>query len=280
MSPTITTSGQSTALMDARVSGLSGGFTTEVQGRQIITAPAAVITAAMKEPTVEDIASAPVLTVQGRFVGADAPNRNGALWTSGDLQMGLPTVANGPLNWLHEARHVIGTITTADFVSASTEQVTAAEGNGDLQRPIDPHISATAVVWKWIYPDEAYVIQQASDSQMLWYSMECISKEVSCVGDGGCGATSSYSDYMSGAACEHVVQRASTRRFVDPVFLGGAIIVPPTRPGWGDADVRVSAKQAALAEAAYEEAGRPDVTANEWDQLMGKVLSFATRATI
>jgi 2'-5' RNA ligase len=250
-------------------------FVTEVNGRTLITGPATTL-AAMKDPTVEDITEQHMLWMHGRFVGAETPNRNGALWSAGDLEMAKGTVVNGPLNWLHDARHVIGTLAKADYVDPSkTGRIDAATG-GPL-RVLDPHITATAAIWKWIYPDEAYVIQQASEQQMLWYSMECISKEVSCVGEGGCGNTTTYSAYMAGAACEHVRQRASVRRFVSPVFLGGAVIVPPTRPGWAEADARVMSTANSLAEAAFEQAGRPDITATQWEQLMGQLVRFAEK---
>jgi 2'-5' RNA ligase len=261
-------------LVPAATEETAKAFVTEVNGRTLITGPATTI-AAMKDPTVEDITEAHMLWMHGRFVGADAPNRNGALWSAGDLEMARGTVVNGPLNWLHDARHVIGTLAQADFVDAATATINASTGGP--QRPVEAHITATAAIWKWIYPDEAYVVQQASEQQMLWYSMECISKEVSCVGESGCGNTTTYSAYMAGAACEHVMQRASVRRFVNPVFLGGAVIVPPTRPGWAEADARVMSTANSLAEAAFEQAGRPDVSASAWEQLMGQLVRFTEK---
>lgn len=248
-------------------------FVADVNGRTLITAPASTVKAAMKDPTVEDIAAEHMLWMHGRFVGAEVPNRNGALWSAGDLQMAQGTVTNGPLNWLHDARHVIGTLAKADFVDPRKERA-----NWELVTPtVEPHITATAAVWKWIYPDEAYVIQQASEQEMLWYSMECISGQVACAGENGCGYTVSYTDYMAGAACEHVQQRASIRRFVNPVFLGGAVIVPPTRPGWAEADARVLSTAAPLAEAAFEQAGQPAVATSDWEQIMAQVVAFASR---
>jgi 2'-5' RNA ligase len=251
-------------------------FVADINGRTIITGPARTI-AAMKEPTVEDITAKHMLWMHGRFVGAETPNRNGALWSAGDLQMAKGSVVNGPLNWLHDARHVIGTLAKADFIDGSSQSPRVDAASGEPVKAIDPHITATAAIWRWIYPDEAYVVQQASDQEMLWYSMECISKEVSCVGPTGCGNTTSYTDYMAGAACDHVRQRASVRRFIDPVFLGGAVIVPPTRPGWAEADARVMSSANALAEAAFDQAGRPDVSASDWEQLMSQVIRFADK---
>lgn len=247
----------------------STAFVTDLGGKTLITAPARTF-AAMKEPTLDDITAEHMLWMHGRFVGAEAPNRNGAFWSAGDLQMAQGTVTHGPLNWLHDARHVIGTLAKADYVDPGAGSQKAA------QSPL-PHITATAAIWRWIYPDEAYVVQQASDQEMLWYSMECISREVSCVGERGCGDTWTYAQYMAGAACDHIRQRASVRRFKDPIFLGGAVIVPPTRPGWADADARVMSTASSLAEAAYEQAGQPDVSTSRWEELMAQVVKFAEK---
>jgi uncharacterized Rossmann fold enzyme len=107
--------------------------------------------------------------------------------------------------------------------------------------------------------------------------MECISREVGCAGPTGCGKTTTDAQYMAGAACEHVLQRASIRQFIDPVFLGGAVIVPPARPGWAGADATVMATAQGIAEAAYESAGQPDISASDWEQMMAQLVAFTQR---
>jgi hypothetical protein len=256
----------------------SRAFVTDHAGKTLITAPASALAAmgeaaGVREPTVEDITSEPMLWMSGKFVGAEVPNRNGALWTSGDLEMSASTVVNGPLNWLHEGRHIIGAIGSAEYVSGKPGTLSGGEAAAAVQ----PHIAAKAGIWRWLYPDEAYVVQQASDAKSLWYSMECISSEVACAGPNGCGNSTSYAQYMAGAACEHVKERASVRHFKNPVFLGGAVIVPPTRPGWAEAEASVLAKQTVgkLAEAAFEQAGEPDITASCWEQMMAQIVQYA-----
>lgn len=174
----------------------------------------------------------PHLWIAGRYVGADEPNRNGAFWSSADLEMGEPTVANGPVNWLHEERHIIGAIAGSKLVS---REAAAASGLGQ-------HIVALGAVWPWLYPEEAKLIEQASEAGSLWFSMECVSKEVACIDD-SCGKTMPYREYMTEKAsrCEHM---PTGRRFVDPIFEGVGIIVPPVRPGWADSDARVTMAQA------------------------------------
>ncbi len=240
-------------------------FLTEVNGRTLITAPANVFTTEAEKAL---HANEHFLWMQGRFVGAEKANRNGAFWSTEDLELGELTVRHGPLNWLHEARHVIGTIADTRMVKRD-EQLAM-----DLDQP---HISALSAIWKWIYPDEAWVIEQASDAGKLWYSMECVSKEVACVGENGCGAKASYGDYLQGkgATCAHMTERSATRHFANPTFLGGAVIVPPVRPGWAEADASVLRQAASLAERSFDQAGQPDVAASEWEQLMAQVLRFA-----
>jgi hypothetical protein len=124
-------------------------FLTEVNGRTFITAPANVFTTEQALHANEHF-----LWMQGRFVGAEKANRNGAFWSTEDLELGELTVRHGPLNWLHEAKHVVGTIADTRMVKRD-EQLAM-----DLDQP---HISALSAIWKWIYPDEAWVIEQASE---------------------------------------------------------------------------------------------------------------------
>ncbi len=237
-------------------------FLTEVNGKTILTGPAnALLEKAMTgHPS--------VLWMKGRFVGAEQANRNGALWTTGDLEMGEPSVKFGPLNWLHSERHIIGAIAESALVRPTPLQVEAAN---ELTQP---YIAAASAIWRWIWPQESAVIEQASDQGKLWYSMECISERVHC-GE-GCGAYS-YIDVVKASeqVCDHVKQKQTTRRFENPTFLGGAAIVPPIRPGWGDANAELVKEAASHAEKAYEQAGQPDMKSSEWELLMGQVLSYA-----
>lgn len=236
-------------------------FVTEVNGKTLITGRASAFTLEKAVAGNEHM-----LWLSGRFVGAEKANRNGALWTVGDLEMGQASVNHGPLNWLHEARHVIGTIASADLVHRNEQADEALD---------QPYIQASSAIWRWLYPDEAWVVEQASDAGKLWYSMECISKHVECVGDGSCATKASYTDYLQNKGCEHMTQRSAVRRFEDPTFLGGAVIVPPVRPGWAEADARVMRQAASLAEQAFDQAGQPDVAASEWEQLMASLVRFS-----
>lgn len=180
------------------------------------------------------------LWVTGRYVEADRPNRNMAYWSTADLEIGQPSVTHGPVNWNHQEKEIIGAIAASELVKVD-RQTAATTGVGN-------HIVALAAIWGYIYPERARAVQMASESGRLWYSMECISKSVACLA-GSCGHEMSYGDYMrrQDARCEHM-RDGAPRRFVDPTFGGGAMIVPPVRPGWANADARVLKQAAALAE--------------------------------
>jgi 2'-5' RNA ligase len=252
-------------LREALILPTTRAFVTDVAGHTLITGPASTFVNAWETALTPN---PHMMWMQGNFVGGEKANRNGAFWNTGDLEMGEPTVRYGPLNWLHEARHVIGVLADSKL-KLHDEQA--------AQALTEPYIQVAAGIWKWIYPDEAEVVQQASDQERLWYSMECISAQVECVGENSCGAIADYGDYVhqTGPSCRHMAERSATRRFVNPTFLGGAVIVPPVRPGWTGADARVMQQASEMAERAFDQAGNPDIPASTWEQMMQSVISYA-----
>lgn len=228
-------------------------------GRTVITAPLREVAAVNPGFTY----------LRGRFVGADQPNGNGALWTTEDLQLSENTVAGGPLNWLHDDTHIVGCITDAQMVTSEK----AAAGD------VGNHIVATAAVWRFLFPQETRTIERAAQDQNLYYSMECLSREVMCLdtpGRPGCGESFAYGDYDAGKVCAHLRERSSVRRFVDPVFLGGAVIVPPIQPGWAQANTEVVRQAAELRESADLAAGNR--TQQDALDLATAVVAWANRA--
>jgi hypothetical protein len=224
-------------------------------GRTVITAPLREIASKNEGFTY----------LHGRFVEADRPNRNGAMWSTDDLELAEATVAGGPLNWLHDDQKIIGTLLDGHLVAG---REAAAAG-------LNSHIVSTAAVWRFLFPNETAVIEKAAQENQLWYSMECISKDVLCTGEAGCGDIFPYQTVMRQQACGHLNDRSSVRRFIDPVFLGGAIIVPPVRPGWARADVEVVRQAAGLTE---EHALDAELEKPEAQAMVASILTWANRA--
>lgn len=235
---------------------------SEKDGHVYLTAPTEIVgnlgTDVSREAAVS--VDSAFMYLRGRFVQADTPNRNGAYWTSKDLELAQATIANGPLNWLHEERHIIGTLTGAKFAREK-----AGHGN---------HIVADATVWRYLWPAESRVIEQAAASRQLWYSMECVSETVTCM---GCGETFAFEKAMREPAsvCSHIRDRTHVRRFDQPTFLGGAVIVPPVQPGWANADATVMRKAAHLAEAAS--LSTEALTRPEAEAMVAQIIQWANR---
>jgi hypothetical protein len=205
------------------------------------------------------------LWIEGALVGSEEPNRNGALWSTADLEFGQPSVLNGPLNWLHEARSVVGTIVGAQMVYP---QEKADDGGRKF-----PYIRTQSAMWTWLYPQEAQLVEQASEWGKVWQSMECISETVTCAGESGCGESVGYMDMVKGAGCDHIRERSSVRHFNNPTFLGSALILPPARPGWAHADAVVMKQAEQAAESTFEAAN--GMSPEEWQNLMAAVIASA-----
>lgn len=233
-------------------------FVVDVDGRDVIVGAARTTEWA----SLEGRHNPQYLYLQGALVGADEPNGNGAYWSGQDLKSGEPTVAHGPLNWLHDARHIVGALHDSAIVMPSNEL--ASRGISA------PYITVGAVVWRYIYRAEADLIQRASDDGQSFLSMECIAREVACHSH-GCGSWA-YSS-VAEEACEHIRQRSGVRHMVDPTFLGAAVVLPPVRPGWASAHLEVVQRASAQAETAYLQAGSPDIPASAWELLIAQVIA-------
>ena len=281
------------------------GFLAEVAGKVILTAPARKLAIAddlpegMREKWEKASAANPFFSwIQGRYVESGRANTNGAYWSTQDLQVGELSVRNGPLNWLHDATTVIGTIADnklimpsvvpqiASTVTTTADALLSSVTNSEMivnHHPIEtavsaprPYIAAVSAIWRWVHPTYARAVEAASDNGTLWYSMECVSREVACESDGdrtGCGASFPYLKAMADptSTCEHIRNRTCARRMVDPAFLGGAVIVPPVRPGWSDASAEVMRQAAALAESVAP----ADAVTSEWEHLLAAVMQYA-----
>lgn len=144
-------------------------------------------------------------------------------------------------------------------------------------------IEALAGMWSHVFPFEAALVDQADEMGQLFYSMECRGTHLHCAGPDGCDKSF---DYMaSDTHCQHLKERSSIRHIVNPTFRGGALIIPPTKPGWKDASASV-VQDAVMQEAArYAEQNEAfynslavagiDLSASQWESLMATVVTFA-----
>lgn len=207
------------------------------------------------------------LWIHGRYVEADRPNRNSDFWSTEDLELGHPTVKHGPINWLHDEREIIGSLAATELVRTDRALASTAVGAA----PVGNHIVALGAIWPYLrnVRERADAIRTASENGKLWFSMECVSRNVACL---LCDHKVTYRDFLNkeDAHCEHM-RAGAPRRFEDPVFEGAGIIVPPYQPGWSNADARVVMPRAS-AMAERQAAAFDGLTTTEAEQLVAQLL--------
>lgn len=221
--------------------------------------------------------------IAGDFVEADNANSNTQFWTAGDLELSEYSIKYAPLNMVHKFRQPIGFYAATKTVKlekdSAAKLVKPEEAKGSLK------IQALSGLWTHIFPFEAVQVQAADEAGLLFYSMECRGTHLTCGTDEsknlqGCGQTFEYMQVDT--HCEHLLERSSVRHIVAPTFRGGAIIVPPVRPGWKHANASVleeavmeeAAAFAEQNEKAYNQltADGVELSASGWEQLMALIV--------
>ena len=204
--------------------------------------------------------------IVGRYVEADNPNQNRQMWSHADLQMAEPTIKYAPMNLLHEQRNIVGTFTATSMMYPKGEEE-AQQAN--------PWIEALGAFWKAYFPEELALVEKAHAEGALFFSMECIGESVTF-------HTADYSESetfpFKGAFHESYGDwnkvEGAIRQIDSPHFLGGALILPPTRPGWDGAEITDIAKyvkeHADEAESVYNsvEAESPHLSSHQIEEVM------------
>lgn len=199
----------------------------------------------------------------GSYVEADNPNSNGQQWSLTDLRESQYSISNTPMNLGHRPTSIVGT-----FVASEMIYPDYAEGN--------PYIETLGAFWKYYFPEELAMVETAYEMGALYQSMECIAESVTCAGENGCGQTFEYAGPMSESYCEHILSRASSRQLNKPLFLAGALIYPPDRPGWKNASIKDLSqlvsdedKQEMISSIAK---ASPELSPKEWELMMFKII--------
>lgn len=196
--------------------------------------------------------------IAGRYVQSENVNRNGHFWKFEDIQRGEASIKHTPVNAQHEWDRPIGTVVQTKIVQRETADST----------PTTPEVQALSVVWGANFPHIVQDVRKAHDEGTLFYSMECVAESKQCM---NCERTFAWA--AAGAdLCEHLATDSKApRRFINPTFLGAALIFPPERPGWPDANIT---QLAALATEEYaNRETHSDLDAATWERLMEYVVS-------
>lgn len=203
--------------------------------------------------------------ILGRFVEADRANNNKQYFRLGDLMMAQPTIAHAPLNINHQSSP-IGT-----FIASELQYPKNTTDN--------PYIEALAAMWKSYFPDVYGVVQRAFAEGSLFYSMEAVPQTLSTIGGSDDTKEYRYEGRTSPNYPEEINDRSVDAIVLNnPHFVGGALIVPPSRPGWSNADIKQVSKfvheQWEAAEAIYEGVSEatPHLDPKTWELIMGELI--------
>ena len=207
--------------------------------------------------------------ILGRFVEADRANNNKQFFRMGDLLMAQPTISNAPMNLNHQTSP-IGAYIASEFQYPKGEDE-------------NPYIEALSIFWKHYFPDQWAIVQQAWAEGSLFYSMEAVPKSLSTIGGSDDEAEYAYEGRQSPNYPEEINERSCDAIVLNsPHFVGGALIVPPAKPGWSNADIKAVSKfvheQWETAEAVYEavKAETPHLDPATWERMMTDLLLLAT----
>lgn len=236
--------------------------------------------------------------IVGNYVEADAPNSNGHIFPLAELQAAQHTLAGKALNMLHREQYIVGAFAGAQLVDAqgkewvppavasgttasnslnSMELLTAATTattttNIKIAMP-NPYVEAVAGLWHSRFPEEYFEIEKAHKEGTLFFSMEAIPEAVSCP---SCQVEAAFAGYESDDYCAHMQGPTGPKRLHRPVFAGGAIIIPPVRPGWDRADIRTIAQAHERADeiCTVMASEMPELEPDQWEWLMAEVLTM------
>lgn len=201
--------------------------------------------------------------ITGRFVQASIPNSNGHEFDLPDLASRHQTLVHTALNVGHVKPDIVGGFIATEL----DDSVNTVAGLGA------PVVNAAAVFWKRNRPDAWDKAAAASDRRLLYFSMEAVGESITC-GD-HCGETFAWRGPTHPTYCA-ALQRIGPRAIINkPIFTGGALIIPPTRPGWEHAaiDPLVEA-HAAEADAIYKAvaAHADGLSPYQWEIAMASLL--------
>jgi hypothetical protein len=217
--------------------------------------------------------------VLGNYVEADAANDNGHIFPRGDLRAAQDTLAGKPLNMMHREHYIVGYFAGAQYHTADGQVIASDETPEAPSWGDRPYIEALAGMWHNRFPEEFFAIRKAHAEGTLFFSMEAVPETVSCP---TCNHASAFAGSTSDQYCEHMNGALGPKRLHKPTFSGGAIVIPPTRPGWQRADIKEISKlmdpstvESVQAQAAAE---APHLGATKWEALMAHLLKAASAA--
>lgn len=207
--------------------------------------------------------------VLGKFVEADRANNNNQYFAMDGLEFGKPTIDHAPMNINHSARNIVGAFVASELVFPTGEEQASDE---------HPYIESLGVFWRYYFQDEYKSVSKANAEGSLFYSMECVPEYVSTVGGEDDSVQYAYQGRQSPSYPQELNSREVPMKLGNPHFVGGALIIPPVKPGWSNANTSVVAgymkdcwKEAELAYQSIATAF-PEEDPAKWEEIMRELI--------
>lgn len=218
--------------------------------------------------------------ILGRYAESARANLNGHVFDQKELEAATKLLPDTPVNMLHRQHYIVGHYVAAEMVYPMGNVVANV-----ATEPLNPHMEALSAFYRYYFPDEFKMVEQAHKEGSLFYSMECVPRSLTCAGTDGCGQEFAYDGRQSPTYCAHLNEHATPRKLNSPNFTGGALVIPPAKPGWKRADItemsKLLAAHAEEAHAIYGEVAKqlPTLAVVEWEATVGELLRLAYAQT-
>ena len=213
--------------------------------------------------------------VLGKFVQTDQANQNGHVFDLEEMKTAKDSVLHAPMNMLHRPKQIVGTYVATEMIYPTGADAQSAAEAAGLAVETTPYLEALAAFWRYYFPEEYDMVERAHSTGNLFFSMECVPEKLRCELD-GCGREFDYKGRQDPSYCDHLNQPRSRKLMMHPHFTAGALIIPPARPGWRNADV----KELAMAtdeerQALYDQISEaaPHLDAKAWEGLMERLMA-------
>lgn len=216
----------------------------------------------------------------GNYVEADNANSNGHIFPLTDLLVAQKTLAGKPLNMMHREHYIVGAFAGGQLVDETGAEWSGPEGAVQVDARDSVRMEALAGLWHNRFPEEMFNITRAHKDGNLFYSMEAIPGEVGCP---TCNLRVPYAGSDSDTYCAEMRGPVGPKILYGSNFCGGAVIIPPVKPGWSRADITTISKlvrerpdEAEAIQAGFA-AQAPHLSLEQWEQAMAMVMLSTSR---
>jgi hypothetical protein len=222
--------------------------------------------------------------VLGKYVGANKANDNGHIFDGAELAEARQSLVHAPMNMLHRPSDIMG-VYVANEVIWPKDASASASLAGEAATETEPFLEALAAFYRYYFPEEYVAVEKAHRAGALAWSMECVPKTVTCAASAHpeCGKTFDYAGRQSESYCAHLNEPGAPKRMGKPHFTAGALVLPPARPAWRNANVTsldtLVRQELEAAESVYNQVATefPHLESSRWEHLMAELLMRAAK---